>query len=73
MSFASGVVWFRYAVPLCDGWRVERLVPVGFTDAVNSVLCGPANVLTPLLVKPVITRDPLINSETEMKQWTNWG
>lgn len=53
--------------------RLERHVPMGFIDAVNSMLCGPANVLTPLLMKPVITRDSLINSETEMKQWTNWG
>lgn len=44
-----------------------------FIDVLNSVLCGPANVLTPHLMKPVITRDSLINSETEEKQWINWG
>lgn len=44
------------------------------TDGVNSLLCGPANALKPPpLVKPVITRAPLIKNETEEKQWANWG
>lgn len=42
-------------------------------DGVNSLLCGPTNALKPPLMKPVITRAPLIKNETAEKQWANWG